>query len=197
MQTRTTTAFLFLLTVGLNACGSRGPSQPTYEDLIDMGWQAFAAREYDQAVLHFTDAKASNPARIDAYVGLGWSLMKLGRLDEASTEFATGSSESDATADLFAGWAFVLNALKNFSLSNVRADQALAADPAWEFTHGLPLSVRDLHVLKAANFFLLGDFARSLQAVQQVNAAFQADLNTSEGIAALAAEIERLQSSGT
>ncbi len=186
---------VFFLILG-SGCGKKGPTGPSFEELIDEGWQAFGSKDYAQAAEKFTQAKAQNPTRVEAYVGMGWSLFKLDRLDEANTAFNDGSKQPEPTADLYAGWAFTLNALKLYSLSNVKADLALAADSAWTFTRGLPLNFKHLLILKAANYYLLGKFDRALEAVQKVNPQFQADIRTSEGLVALAQEIERLQSTG-
>jgi hypothetical protein len=88
-----------------------------------------------------------------------------------------------------------LNAQKNHSTSNSQVAQALAVDVDWSFPHDTSLDTDDLHVLKAENHFLLGEFPESLAEVQLLNAAFSADVMTSEGQSSLAAEIERLRSS--
>ncbi len=175
-------------------CSSGGPSGPSFEDLITQGWQAFESKDFATAVSKFTDAKAKDPTKIEVYIGLGWSLFRQGNLNQADTEFAQGNTQAQATADLLAGWAFNLNAQKNFSLSNVRADQALALEPSWQFAHDPAISASDLHLLKAENYFLTGDFSKSLEEVKILNPAFEADLLTNAGLTALANEIERLKS---
>ena len=176
----------------LTACGSSGPAGPTFDELIDEGWSAFTQGDYQTAAGRFRDAIALDPEDAEASIGLGWSLFKLDNLNSASSEFATASGKMNTTADLFAGWAFVLNAQKNYSQSNQRADQALGLDASWSFTFGLALDSDDLHLLKAQNHFLLGEFSESLSAVQILNPNFSEDARTSEGRAALALEIERL-----
>jgi hypothetical protein len=134
-----------------------------------------------------------NSNKVDAYVGLGWSYMKLDQLTTASDEFNMGSQKANPPADLFGGWAFVLNALRDYGGSNAEADQVFTLDPTWTFSYGLPLSKDDLHVLKAENYFLLGNYTYSLNEVKRLNSGFNADVTTSIGRAALAAEIERLK----
>lgn len=184
------TSFFALL--GLLACGG-GPSAPTFEELIDEGWTAFQQGDYQTASDRFSEATAMNRDDAEGFTGLGWSLFKLDNLTRASTEFTGGSNTINATADLFAGWAFVLNAEKNNERSNEKADEALALNPNWNFPYGLSLSTDDLHVLKAENHFLLGEFAESLSEVQVLNSNFDVDVSTSAGQAALTVEIERLK----
>ncbi|MFQ5824681.1 MAG: tetratricopeptide repeat protein [bacterium] len=186
----------YLLFVGLIVifitCGG-GPTEPSYEELINDGWLAFSQSEYQNASDKFSEAKTKDPEEAVAYTGLGWSFLKLDNLIQANSEFSAGSAKNNASADLFAGWAFVLNARKNYTKSNTEANEALSLDPSWSFPYGLSLDVDDLHVLKAENYFLLGDFANSLTEVKILNPNFDVDITTREGQASLAKEIERLK----
>ena len=104
-----------------------------------------------------------------------------------------GSTKSGATADLFAGWGIALNGLKDYSGSNDKLSQAIIMSTAWNFPYDVQLSVLDLHILKAENYFVLSDFTGSLTEVKFLNALFDADVLTGEGIVSLAKEIERLK----
>lgn len=167
---------------------------PNWAGLIEQGWSAFRQGQYQIAVERFSEARSIEPSKSEAYSGLGWSLFRLDRLSEAIVEFSSGSGKDDPSADLFAGWAFVLNAQKDYSTSNSLVVQALTADVDWRFPHDTSLDADQLHVLKAENHFLLGEFSESLAEVQLLNAAFSADVTTSQGQSSLAAEIERLKS---
>ncbi|MCG8607450.1 hypothetical protein MJD09_21020 [bacterium] len=181
-----------LMFAGLWSCSS-GESGPSFEELIDQGWAAFAQGDYQTAADLFSDAETQNIEDAEANIGRGWSLMQLDRLSESETVFLTGRTKINATADLFAGWAFVLNALKRYSDSNTQAERALSLDASWSFSHGLPLDADDLQLVRAENYFLLGDFSESLVAVLLLNPSFDADVSTVAGQSALAAEIERLK----
>ncbi len=194
--TKSATIAFFFAAILASGCGKSGPSGPSFEELIDQGWLAFAQKDYATAIQRFSDAQAMDAARIEPYEGLGWSYFLSGQLDQASVQFASGETQSEPTADLYAGWAFALNAMKNYSLSNVRADQALELDPQWSFSHGLPLDAEDLHILKAENYFVSGDFQKALEEVQAVDPGFSADLNSEAGLAALAQKIEFLRTGG-
>lgn len=178
----------------LIACSSsEEPKAPTYQELINQGWTAFSQDQYETAANSFSQAKSKNPNEAGAYTGLGWCSFKLDDLIHANTEFDLGSTKSNPSADLYAGWAFVLNAQKDYANSNIQADQALANDLNWGFAHELSLDINDLHVLKAENYYLLGNFSQSLMEVQILNPDFNVDLTNSEGQSELAAEIERLK----
>ena len=185
---------IFLLPI-LLACssGDNGPTGPSLEDLISEGWTAFELGDYSSAATKFTEAISKDQASTEAFLGLGWSLFKSDNLSRANNEFTAGSSKESPTADLFAGGAFVLNALKRYANSNQRSENAISQDPAWQFSHGLSLDVNDLRIVRAENYFLLGDFANSLVEVRILNPNFNVDVLTSEGQAALAQEIERIK----
>ena len=186
-------SLFFLFAVFIAACGSDGPTGPSLEDLIQEGWTAFEQGDYDLASTKFTDAIAMSPVSAESYTGLGWSLFRLDNLGRAKSEFTAGSGKDNPSADLFAGWAFVQNALKSYADSNTKASQALTQAPTWRFSHDSTLDASDLHILKAENYFLIGDFDNSLTEVRLLNPNFNADVSSSGGQADLAAEIERLK----
>lgn len=188
---------LFLISFGIMvasaACGKKTPTQPDPSQIIAEGWQAFSQQDYQTAFDKFTEAISINALNPEGYTGLGWSLLELDRLSESDIEFGKGV-DHDPGADLYAGWAFTLNGLKSYTKSNTEIDAALAKDSNWTFSHGLTLNSDDLTVLKAENYFLLGDFTDALTQVKALNPAFSADITNSDGQAALATEIERLKS---
>ena len=169
------------------------PTGPTLDELIAQGWQAFEAGDFQTAQSKFNEARQKDSGPIEIFTGLGWSLFRLDNLQQASNELGGASQRADATADIFAGGAFVLNALKNYDESNTMAAQALIADASWSFSHDNGLNADDLRVLKAENYFLLSAFGESLSEVQRLNGSFNADVQTTAGRQALAAEIERLK----
>ncbi len=103
---------------------------------------------------------------------------------------------SNPTADLYAGWGFVLNAQKSYANANAKIAQALTMDPGWNLIGGtaLNLGVNDLHVCKAENHFMLGEFSQSLAEVKIINTSFALSaIATDDDKAALALEIQRLK----
>jgi len=188
-----TLLMLFTLTI-INCSDKDEPTKVifTFDDLMNEGWSEFAGKNYDTALKKFAMANTMDFNRPEAYAGMGWSLFKLDNLAEADTAFSHGSKRN-GTADNFAGWAFSLNAQKAYLHSNAMADTALALSPLWKFQGGLGLDHNDLNILRAENHFLLGNFVESLAVVQGLNSEFIANVATSAGQAALAAEIERLK----
>lgn len=185
--------------LGFLACsssdnGEEPPTAPTLDELIDQGWQAFETGDYQTAVAKFTAARDQAPNDAEIFNGLGWSLFKQDNISQAHNEFLGGTKKGNVPADIYAGFAFVLNILKDYAESSKQAELALAEEPTWSFLHLSGLNVDDLRVLLAANYFLVGDFSRSLSQVKLLNPSFSADISNTTGQSALAAEIEQLKS---
>lgn len=193
------TNIIALLIIALVLCGcpssdsSVEPHAETYDDLINKGWTEFSDKDYIVAIEKFNAAKSLEPNNFKAYSGLGWTYLKNDQLTNSIQEFSIGAQKEGSGADIKAGWAFVLNADKKYADSNIKIDSTLSSDSNWTFSQGLGLDKNDLFVLRAENFFLLGNFEESLNAVQVLNPSFLANILTSEGRADLALEIERLK----
>ena len=183
---------IWILSLGLLiACGDKKSSSKTkYEKQLNTAGDQFESGSYTDAKTSFEAAIALDPDKATAYSGLAWCEFKLNNLSAAATQFATAATKTNPPADAYAGWGFLLNAQKDYTGSNAKADLALNKDNTWEFTYGLGLSYQDLYVVKAENYFLLSDFASSLAMVKLLNNSFNADINTDAGRAALAKEIE-------
>lgn len=185
---------------------SGGPEAPaTYEELLSAGWAAFASEDYPLAAAAFAGAASLADSLAEPRAGLGWTRLYLAEPAEARQTFEEGAGLAGAAgilADLYAGWAFAENALKdpagadlgNFTGSNARIAAALEREPGWTFDRRPSLAADDLHLLRAANHFALGQFAESLAAVREVDAAFDAEVDTPAGRAELAARVEELTS---
>lgn len=164
-----------------------------YEEEMNGGWIAFTQNKFDEAYIRFHQAIDVDSTKAEAFSGLGWVLFKQDSLSKAIEMFKAAELMVFPDASLFAGHAFALNAAKNFSSSNQMADFALSIDSLWYFPFLTSLDFNDLIVLKAENFFMLGNFAQSLGEVNKINPDFKISLATPSGIAALANEIEKLK----
>ena len=197
MSLKTNMFALLIIALVLYGCPSSDssvdPPAETYDDLINKGWSEFSDKDYIVAIEKFNAAKSMKPDNFEAYNGLGWAYFKNDQLTNSIQEFSLGSQKEGSSADTKAGWAFVLNADKKYADSNIKIDSTLSSDSNWTFSQGLGLDKNDLLVLRAENFFLLGIFEESLNAVQVLNPSFLANILTSEGRAELALEIERLK----
>jgi tetratricopeptide (TPR) repeat protein len=188
---------ILLLAIGLMVGGGCKPHDRSGSDSFDSdltaSWLYFTQGDYLGAIKSFNETKLKNPDAPEPYAGAGWAYMHLDQLGKAFDEFNAGSAKQDSIPDLFAGWGFVLNAQKDYAGSNAQLTTALALDPNWSFPYSLGLSASDLHVTKAENYFLLGQFSSSLSEVKILDPGFDADIFTNAGQAALAKEIEILK----
>jgi Tfp pilus assembly protein PilF len=187
----TAVSLIFLLT----SCSQDEPisSDEEYNQIINAGWNAFKIKNFDAARAKFGEALYRDSSKIMGYVGLGWCFMKQDSMQFALLIFQRGAINQNVTASLLAGYAFSLNAVKLYFHSNERVDQALLLDPTWVFAYDSTLDRKDLTLLKAENFFQLGDFPNSLAQVKILNPLFNANVSTVLGQASLAIEIERLK----
>lgn len=164
-----------------------------YEAEINGGWIAFTKGNFAEANLRFQQAIEVDSASAEAYSGLAWVLFKQDSLEKAFVMFDSAETMLNPNASLLAGHALALNVVKNYALSNQLAELALKIDPAWTFPYLSNLDFNDLIVLKAENYFMLGNFSQSLREVNRIKPEFVVSLASPAGIAALAEEIEKLK----
>lgn len=184
---------LFLVTIiGCSGVGTE-PSNFTPAELTDQGWQNFSSANYQSALDKFEEAINKDDSFVEALSGAGWACARLLKLNNAVTYFSQGISQSSNLIDAYAGLAFVYHAQKQYSLAIASANNALTINAHWDFSHDTTLDYKDLHLIMAECYFTLLDFSNSLAQVKILNPSFSANVNTFEGRAALAAEIERLR----
>jgi tetratricopeptide (TPR) repeat protein len=183
----------------LSSCSGGGTSEPppvqppTAAQLIAQGWQAFAARNYQDASAKFHSAIQRDATLPDAYNGAGWSEARLNHVDTALTWLAQGRQRDTNNVDLVAGLSVVQNARKQYLLSLDLGISALGKNPNWVFSRDTSVTSADVRMVLAEDYFALGDFASSLVIVRVYNPSFSPDVTTTEGQTALAVEIERLR----
>ena len=191
-----------LTLLALIGCGdsSSGPGPPK-EATLDDAWSEFEKGDYEQAVVLFHEILASDSSSKEAESGLGWSFAFQGEIDSAATHFAVAAT-GGTDAEIGAGYAAVLLATGDREGAIEMAEEALVADPDWEFTHSDGIDHLDIRVLLAAAHFGQGpDFFGEAQAEVDVlapeNGLNAGDSDSWNGLpsyaAALLVEIQRLE----
>jgi hypothetical protein len=195
--------WLLLLATPLALCGGCGgddggggpPPPPTDEAVLAAGWDAFEAGDLAAADVQFRELLVRGALLAEAHDGLGWRFVFGSAPDSALVHFtaarAAGADASEVADEVFAGLAFAHDALGH--PGDVLTTSA-EVDAGWDFAHDTALDHADLILLRAVAQYALGDFAASLVEVQRLAPAFDADVDTPAGRAALAAKIEELQS---
>ncbi len=136
------------------------------------GRSALVRHRYDEAAVHFEDALAKNPKRLDALTGLGISKYKLGALDEsveALQRVVTQAPRQDE-ARLYLGLAFLqkddLGAAEEHltALRDLRPEPRLAAqvDRALTLMRGDTLT-NDVRRFVVASLEDEADWAREMR----------------------------------
>jgi tetratricopeptide (TPR) repeat protein len=161
--------------------------------LLATGWSEFEKKNYETARVSFEEAIGIDSSYTDAYNGAGWSNAYLNNLNKSAQQFNRSILLDDLNMDAKAGLAFVYHAQNQYQSSISLVNKVLSSQPNWVFAHNSTLTNADLHLLLAESYFALANYSSSLKQVQILNSNFTADVSTQEGIAALAAEIERLR----
>jgi tetratricopeptide (TPR) repeat protein len=185
-----------LVSLFVMSCNSGGgdPTPPTASELVNQGWQAYSAKNYQSASDKFNQALGMDGNFVDAYNGAGWASAKLNQLATAVSKFTVGLGKDTANLEIKAGLSIVLHAQHNYAQSILYASQVLASRPGWSFTRDATLGASDLHLLLAECYFGMADYASSLAETKVLNPSFNTDISTVAGQTALAEEIERLRS---
>ena len=95
------------------------------------GRSALARNRYDEAAVHFEDALAKNPDRLDARTGLGISKYKLGALDESveALQRVVARAPRQDEARLYLGLAFLQKGELDAAEEHLTALRDLGPEP--------------------------------------------------------------------
>ena len=104
-----TAIFLLLSWAVLGGCSKSTTTEPeiTASELLSQGWTYFNAGSFSAALTSFQQAKAKDPALVDAYNGSGWCQGILGYRDDALATFKAGLSRQSSNLEMRAGISFV------------------------------------------------------------------------------------------
>lgn len=195
---------LAVLTAALLGCSKEAIApepEITANELLAQGWTYFNAGSFSAALSSFQQAKAKDPALVDAYNGIGWCQGITGQNDEALVTFNSGLARQVANNEMRAGLAFVYASFDSCQVAVYNDSLVLTSDSLWKFSHKYVLSddqimdYKELNLLLAECYYKLGSFGASLDAVKKLDPLFTvADVNTSEGQSELLMKIESLGS---
>lgn len=117
----------------------------------------------------------------NSLMGLGWVSIKYNQLSYAAFLFTTaiGITEYDITPDTLeitteytnalGGYSFLLQIVYEYQQSNEYIAQLLTADSTWAFEYEAGIDYLDLRLIRAENYYLLGNFSQSLQEALAIN----------------------------
>ncbi|HAD81145.1 TPA: hypothetical protein DCG35_01435 [Candidatus Edwardsbacteria bacterium] len=193
-----------VLTAAILGCSKEATApepELTAAQLLSQGWTYFNAGSFSAALSSFQQAKAKDPALVDAYNGIGWCQGITGQNNEAQATFNSGLARQVANNEMRAGLSFVLASLDSCPAAVRNDSLVLASDSLWEFSHKYSLSAdqimnyKELNLLLAECYYKLGSFGAALDAVKKLDPLFTVtDVNTSEGQSELLMKIESLGS---
>lgn len=186
--------FMLVISILLFSCeDNMTNNEDKIEKYLIEAWYLYQGNIYVEAIDRFNKILELENKNWQAHLGLGWSHGRLGNLEDAAYHFSKGIEYNNVDSDLKAGLSFVYNAQDLYEKSNQYAYEVLQNNVNWKFTYDELTDWHDLRILKAMNYFALGEYNQSLQEVQILDSGFVADLTNPEGIAELAEKIESLR----
>lgn len=179
------------------SCGENGVKPKlTAKELIDQGWQKFAAGNSTGAGSDFSAALSLASAKDDssgAFLGLGWAELRQSHAGLAEKSLVNYLSLSPGSTDGRAGLALAYLGLEKFQSAIDTANVVLASSPSWSFGHDNSIDYWELRLLLAQSYYALAEFNTSLEIVQEYfEPDFNPDTNTPEGRKSLADMIQSL-----
>ena len=190
---------IFLLTVTIVACDKDDDTvvndELSVEEIIDLGWEYFAANDYSGALEKFEAAISRGGSIADAHNGAGWSHgHMIDGLSSAANSFSQSYSADTTMYDALGGWAFVAFEQGKWVSAIEKSDSLLHRRPGWRFLHESNTNFQDIRLMMAqANFYTL-DFESCYNIITDFfNPSFEADVTTEQGQMELQLEIERLR----
>ncbi|MCB0280221.1 MAG: hypothetical protein KDD94_11985 [Calditrichaeota bacterium] len=181
---------IYLTLLIMISCASQTEDQALTK--LDQAWQQFELRHYSAAIDLFKQV-ITESKNLEASVGLGYSYMFLSDYFNSTLILTQAYSDYGNKADLLAALVLVLNAEgQDLTTSNLFADELLIVDPQWKFGHQLNLTVNDIYLVQAQNYYLLGDFVKSIEMIQLLDSTFNADISTEAGKLELGEQIDNM-----
>ena len=131
------------------------------------GWAAYDKGDFSAALLHFERVIELDITRADAHNGMGWAHLSIAHapvatpdvLARAQRAFEAAVRSDASTADAWIGLANTLflrrESASDFQIALRAIDNALQGDHRTLYRHDYQ-SVADLHVLRAACYYYLG-----------------------------------------
>ncbi len=166
------------------------------EELMDAGWNAYNAGNFEDAQEQFRDANERNASYLPAYNGLGWCAVRLNDFVDAEIQFsfittlADPDSLPDLLADAYAGLSLSATIERLFmeisgegdetlyqSLMQESIDMAnlvfsLVGEDYTPVDHDPDFNSASLHLMNAQNYFYLQEFANCEAQLSIVDTSF-------------------------
>lgn len=194
-------ALVLGLLIGVAGCGgddgnggSTGPQDPV--TLTRQGWTAYETLDWELAADLFQQAIDAGATSTEAFSGAGWTAFQRGGHNAEARSFWTEGldGKTGAVNDIHMGLAVLSMLESDFSGAVDHFTLVIDSNPSYRFIHQEGINYEDIYLGLAQSYFNLSDYENALTNVQVLNPTFTADISTSEGLAELSQEIDRLSS---
>jgi tetratricopeptide (TPR) repeat protein len=186
-----------ILVVGCSADEDPGfdPGEDPAPDptLVELGWAAFGADQFNTAEELFSQAIAEDATNHEAHNGKGWALLRLDGLATAIVSFDAALNNGFAGADPHVGKAILLRDLPpvNYAAAVAAANTALSIDSDFVFAHDEELDWKDVRLILAQCYYATGQYNEANNQVVLLGGTEQ-DPNSPTFVEDLLAEIQAL-----
>ena len=128
--------------------------------LVELGWAAFQADQFDTAEQLFSQAIAEDATNYEAHNGKGWALLRLDNLTAAIVSFDAALNNGFTGADPHVGKAILLRDLRpvNYGAAIAAANTALSIESDYEFAHDPELNWMDVRLILAQCYFATAQY---------------------------------------
>jgi tetratricopeptide (TPR) repeat protein len=161
--------------------------------LVELGWAAFRAGQFDTAESLFSQAITEDASNHEAHNGKGWALLRLDNLTNAIVSFDAALTNGFAGADPHVGKAILLRDLKpvNYAAAIAEANTALSIESDYTFAHDPELNWKDVRLILAQSYFATGEYNEANSQVSLLGGTVQ-DPASDTFVEDLLAEIQAL-----
>ena len=161
--------------------------------LVELGWAAFRAGQYETAEDLFKQAIAEDAGDHEAHNGLGWTLLRKDELTSAIVSFDAALTNGFAGADPHVGKAILLRDLRpvNYAAAIAEANTALSIDSDYVFAHDAELDWKDVRLILAQCYYATGQYDEANTQVGLLGGTMQ-DPSSDTFVEDLLAEIQAL-----
>jgi hypothetical protein len=146
--------------------------------LVDEGWTFWKDGFYAQAHAKFSEAALSDAE--EGLNGLGWTTLKMDSLSQSEIYFvgsAVSGVAGDTLVDAMVGLAMVAWQQGDYAISLQAANYVLRTEPNYIFEHDPSITKDDIILAKAYDQYHLLQYAGCITTIQQLDAAFTANVS--------------------
>jgi len=166
-----------------------------YYSKLAQGWIEFDARQYEEAIVIFSEASEIDPLRYEAYLGLGWAYAMTDQMSESLYNLDQAVAISPSIPDAYAAKAFILLVQSKHDDAIFSAKEAISLGGNEYMFSSLPcVSAESLRLLLAECYYVVGQYQDAQAQIDILKPDNQLEPENQNYKTELLLEIEKLSS---